>query len=164
MTRRSVTHTINGDRVLVTAALPAEAVTAAPGKTIDVTMDATEWHDVAKAVLRQQRIAERDVSPEVVCANVESLLRREIRHAVMDDHQEPVVIRRRAIAHVLNRLADLCLAGTVDQFMVDWIDPYVEIAYETGRGDRRRMRRIECCLVADLEDEAALTATLAVVP
>jgi hypothetical protein len=145
---KTVSHAIHGDRVLITVAMPSDAITAAPERSVDITLDAVDWHDVAKSVLRQQRIAEREVPPDQVCSNVESMLRREVTRALTTDH-EPEVVRRRAVANMLSRIADLVLAGTVTRFDFDWTDPTVEAEIETGRGERRRMRQVTCRLVEE---------------
>lgn len=138
---RRITHSFNGDRILITAAFPVEAVTSGDDRTVEVTLDDQDWHDAAKGVLNEQRRAERALDPDFACWRVEDALKRAVSDSTRNE-TDWRIIRCRAVSNVMRRLADMALSGAVSGFSVNWDDPNIDVHYETGRGTRRRSRRI----------------------
>lgn len=154
MGNRRLSHTVHGDRVLITATVPAESVTSSGIADVGITLDAGDWQALSKEVLRECRLAERHTDPDAVCRNVGVNLRRAARQALSTD-VDPELVRRRAVANVLNRVADLVLSGTLVKVEIHWVEPYLQVDYETGWSDRRRSDTMSIRLTPVREQQAS---------
>lgn len=134
--KSSISHSVHGDRVLLTAEVGAEAVTSR-GSTVEITMDDADWRDTARAVLRQSQRAANGSDPDALADRVTASLRRSVRHVGGCD--DPEIARRRAVESALRRVGDLVLAGSVRAIAVTW-GGSTEITITTlmGRGDDER--------------------------
>lgn len=136
-----VSHTVVGDRVLITAEFPAENVTSMIDGAASVTLDDSDWHDVAKRVIRECTAAEHELDPGVIVLRVEHSLRDAVARALSTVEVDPEIARRRAVASVFHRLADMLMSGTVRGCNVEWT-PYspgepasVDVWFRTRRSE-----------------------------
>lgn len=131
-----MTHTYHGDRVLLTASLPREAITV-DGPTVELTMDAEEWNELGKKALRARQLAERDLDPADSARRVSRTLQTAARHGLrMHEGQDPMLARRRAVSGVLHHLADMVLAGTLAD---------CQMLYPVERGDAAEPAMLVVC-------------------
>lgn len=114
-----VDHAITGDRVLISATFPIEALTSTGKDGVTITLDDQDWYDASKRVLRECNAAERGLDGETVAMRVEQSLSDAVVRALAGEC-EPVLARRRAVASALHRLADMVVSGTVMDLMVEW--------------------------------------------
>lgn len=137
-----IKHAYQGDRVLLTAELPAESITANHSGIVELTLDSEEWADLGKHAFKARQHAERDMDPEILRRRVARALLQSA-HNALHPGQDPVHARRRAVSAVLHHLADMVLAGTVVDLQVQWWavnlgvgPPELEVMCETRGGKR----------------------------
>lgn len=142
MPQPKITHAYHGDRVLLTAELPRESITAVDDGTVGLTLDAEEWADLGKHAFKARQHAERDMDPEILRRRVARALLQSA-YNVLHPGQDPVHARRRAVGAVLHHLADMVVAGTVVDLQVQWWPvnlgvepPELEVQCETRGGKR----------------------------
>ncbi len=119
MSSSRITHAYHGDRVLLTAELPKESITASDDGTVVLTLDAEEWQDLGKRAFKARQVAEREMEPEVLRRRVSrSIL--QAAYNTLHAGQDPVVARRRAVSHILHHIADMVAVGTIVDLQVQW--------------------------------------------
>lgn len=119
--RVTIDHETDGQLVRVTATFPAESALARDG-TVAITLDDREWHDAAKRLVAECRAAERALDPGIIVLRVEQALRDAVERA-LSFGGDPEIARRRAVADVFHRVADMVVSGTIRAFNAEW-SPY----------------------------------------
>jgi hypothetical protein len=131
-----IDHAIHGDRGMITAEFPVEALTSVD-RTATITLDGHDWFNVAKRVLREYNAIERGLDAEVLGNRVEHSLRNAVARALSGEC-DPDLARRRAVAGVLHRLADMVISGTIRELQTQWHETMPEVSVEFGTRQVRR--------------------------
>lgn len=138
--RIPVERDVVADDVRITARFPAGSITAQTGQEVAITLDDRRWMELAKRVISECHAAERELDPGVVVLRVEHALRDAVTRALAAEI-DPDRARRRAVAEVLRRLADLVVSGTIRGFSTE-AAPYrpgepasIDVWFQTKRLD-----------------------------
>jgi hypothetical protein len=114
-----ITHTMHGDRLLITAEVPSESVTETGAGKVGVTLDAEDWIELYRRTTRERQAAERRVDSDLLRSRVVRVLAQAASNALYLG-QDPVAARRRAVAAVLHHAADMVQAGTIEDLEILW--------------------------------------------
>ena len=144
-----VSHAVLPDgTVRISVLMPSKNVTRTPSGFVIGATD-IDWMDLAKRVLREFNSSERSMDVEAVAARVAQALSDAAVRGI-NGESEPETLRRRAVANILHRIADMVISGTIREFVAEWpswnstpadgitsdVAPNVMVGFTTSRTTR----------------------------